>query len=229
VTPIKDEDLEKELRDHEVSFVFVQTTQDAALLVGVFFPHPAQPTLTTLQNSLTIAAQSLLGEAPVFTSSSSALLERFSVAPSSAPAILVFKDRDPRSPALTYTVPTTSSQTTLQTWLEAHKLPSALELLPDTFQSVMNAPHEPLVVLVAVPKAGEPGNMGAVDQVRELGRQWRERAASYPGRQVVFTWMDADRWGSWMKSQYGITASMIPAVVLVHHKVCQLVSTPARR
>jgi thioredoxin domain-containing protein 5 len=173
-----------------------------------------------LQNSLTIAAQSLLGVAPVYTSTSPALLERYNVAPSSAPVLLVFKDRDPREPAITWSVPSTSSITALQAWLQGNKLPSALELLPDTFQAVMNAPHAPLIALVAVPKASAPGHAGAVEQVREFGRQWRAQAAKYPNRQVTFTWMDADRWGSWMKSQYGIKAAALPAVVLVDHQVC---------
>jgi thioredoxin domain-containing protein 5 len=84
----------------------------------------------------------------------------------------------------------------------------------------MNAPHSPLVVLTAVPKADAPGHDGAVSQVKEVARQWRAEASKYPGQYVQFVWMDANRWASWLKSQYGIKSSNLPATILVKHKVC---------
>lgn len=46
------------------------------------------------------------------------------------------------------------------------------------------------------------------------------------GREVIFTWMDMDKWGDWMKSMYGIrmaydgsgTLDDVP-VIISDHKV----------
>lgn len=122
--------------------------------------------------------------------------------------LLVFKDHKPTPYASLSDLPASNGVAHIQGWLEANKLPTALELTADTFQSVMNAPHGPLIVLVAVPK--EAGGYAA--QVREVAKQWTAR-----DRPIVFAWMDQERWASWLKSMYGITET--PAVVIVDHKV----------
>ena len=38
-------------------------------------------------------------------------------------------------------------------------------------------------------------------------------------KDVIFTWMDAAKWGTWMKSMYGIKVSELPAVVVADHQV----------
>jgi hypothetical protein len=173
---------------------------------------------------LTIAAQSLLGSAPVLTTTSAGLSERFSIVPGDS-VLFVFRDHvaHPADRFVAYSSShgDTSGKTraAYSAWLQAHKLPSALELVADSFQAVMNAPHAPLVVLTAVPKEGELGRDGAVTQVREIARQWREESAKYPGKHVQFVWMDGSRWASWLKSQYGIRSDALPETVLARHKV----------
>jgi len=36
-------------------------------------------------------------------------------------------------------------------------------------------------------------------------------------RDVVFTWMDVERWASWLKNMYGVKISEEPAVIIADH------------
>lgn len=97
--------------------------------------------------------------------------------------------------------------------LQHNKLPTFTELDADSFQEVMNAPHQPLVVLVAAPRAALHD---AADRVKAIAQQWRDSKAR---GDVVFAWMDADKWASWLKSMYGVAADAAPAVVVASHSV----------
>lgn len=84
----------------------------------------------------------------------------------------------------------------------------------------MNAPHHPLVVVVA---HAPTDDARAADVSHSAAVSWRHRVAERQilgGRDVVFTWMDAEKWTSWMKSMYGIKADSLPAVVVTDHQVC---------
>jgi len=104
-------------------------------------------------------------------------------------------------------------------WLQTHRLPLAMELGEGSFQEVMNAESNPLVVLVSVTASGvERDRM--IETIRRLASQWRRTSAAQyvptrGARQVVFTWMDQERWTSWLKSMYGIKRSA--QVVIVDH------------
>ena len=99
-----------------------------------------------------------------------------------------------------------------------------MELTQDTFQKVMNAPQEPLVVIAAVTQ----GHKNKVEErFMALAKKWRIRTSGTGmahGREVVFTWMDMDKWGDWMKSMYGITKTAdesgtlddVPVVIADH-------------
>lgn len=170
----------------------------------------------------------LLGSPPVVTSVSSELRSRFHLPPAAAntPVLLAVKDGLPYQ----YTSIFTFSQNhdsaedkRLSHWLLANRIPSALELDQDTFQHVMNAPHGPLVVLVAVPSV----TSSVKEEVSEIAMRWRERNEKLGDRrEVVFTWMDAVKWGKWLKSMYGITSDMSSAVVVVDHPVRPSFSFP---
>lgn len=80
-----------------------------------------------------------------------------------------------------------------------------VELTQDTFQQVMNAPQEPLVVIAAVTKENKDK---VKERFREISKKWRIRTSGSGithERDVVFTWMDAERWSDWMKSMYRIS------------------------
>jgi thioredoxin domain-containing protein 5 len=172
--------------------------------------------ILSLQNTLTIASQALLGTAPLYTATSPALLERFHIPPASAPVLLALKDHDGTVAAQ---LPLFSGIATpdLQAWMMRHRLPSALELSADTFKSVMEAPHNPLVVLTAVPPSGAARDE-AIRKLKEAAKTWRHRANNYQ-RDVAFAWMDGDRWASWLSSMYGIKAAQMPATVITEHGV----------
>lgn len=88
-----------------------------------------------------------------------------------------------------------------------------LELHTDTFQEVMNAPHHPLVVLVATSKS-ESHNI--IPKLQSIATQWKRDRSD---ENVVFTWMDADKWASWLKNMYGIKRASLPAIVIANHSV----------
>lgn len=77
----------------------------------------------------------------------------------------------------------------------------------------MNAKHKPLVVIAAAPKA----QLSEVSvHVKDIAKQWKDSKAA---GDVIFTWMDADKWTSWLKSMYGISAGAGAQVVIADHTV----------
>jgi len=72
----------------------------------------------------------------------------------------------------------------------------------------MNAPQSPLVVIAAVTKENKEK---VAERFRDVGKKWRVRTwengrvgGEESGREVVFTWMDGEKWADWMKSMYGV-------------------------
>jgi hypothetical protein len=163
----------------------------------------------------------LLGSPPLYVSSDARFFTHFSLPVTSDFSLIALKDGDTSAAAqLDFTAQTRVGD--LAKWLQAHRLPLAMELGEGSFQDVMNAESNPLVVLVSVTASGvEHDRM--VETVRKLASQWRRTSAAQyvptrGARQVVFTWMDQERWTSWLKSMYGIKRSA--QVVIVDHSVC---------
>jgi hypothetical protein len=135
--------------------------------------------------------------------------------------LIALKDGDTNAAAqLDFSTQTSAQE--LAKWLQTHRLPLAMELGEESFQDVMNGEGKSLVVLVSVTPSGVERDR-IIETVRRLAAQWRQgRAAQYLPthglRQVVFTWMDQERWSGWLKNMYGIKG---PArVVIVDHSVC---------
>ena len=63
--------------------------------------------------------------------------------------------------------PLRTLRTLTPTQLQHNRLPTFTELDADSFQEVMNAPHKPLVVLVAAPRAALHD---AADRVRAIAQ-----------------------------------------------------------
>ena len=165
----------------------------------------------------------LLGSPSILTSTSTVLRKRFSLPQSleSTPVLLAIKDHNPNKYTSYISLAGSQEQEVLTKWLLSNRVPTALELTQDTFQGVMNAPHHPLVVLVAVPERSKD-SYG--EKVLQLGRLWREDSAyRHLQEKVVFTWMDANRWNSWLKSMYGIKETALPAVIIADHQVRTLI------
>ncbi|KAJ7210203.1 thioredoxin-like protein [Mycena haematopus] len=166
--------------------------------------HPADN--THLIKTVGRLAAPLLGSPLIYTSASPLLLKRYTI-PESAPwAIIALKDHDPHTASAMYIGGATldATDTDFSKWLMANRLPTSLELMQDTFQSVMNAPHAPLVVIAAV---GSDTREKVAERFRDIALKWRVHTGGtgiVAGRSVVFTWMDVERWESWMKSMYGL-------------------------
>lgn len=168
------------------------------------------------------ASAPLLGSPIILSSSSPELVSRFSLPSRTSWAIIALKDHDASEPASIFY--SSSSSNKLRSWLLSHRLPTSLELTQDTFQSVMNAPQAPLVVIAAVTNENKDK---VKERFRDVGMKWRARtqgSGEFDGRDVVFTWMDSQRWGEWLKNMYGISKAdaedleHVP-VVIADHKV----------
>ena len=106
-------------------------------------------------------------------------------------------------------------------WLVTHSLPTSTELNAENFQRIMGpsslSPGSPsrLIVLAAI-DAEDPTH---VDLVKRSAKAWHREAHASDDPQVVFAWMDRDKWASWLKSMYGIQKGSDPAVVIVDQGV----------
>ncbi|KAK7030758.1 protein disulfide isomerase [Favolaschia claudopus] len=187
--PIQPEEIDAYVTDNPVIYLLLHSADDVQLI-----------------NTVSRLAAPLLGSPLVFTSTASALRKRYAI-PESAPwAIIALKDRNPHTASAMYIGGRTldASDVDFSKWLMANRLPTSLELMQDSFQSVMNAPHAPLVVIAAV---GSDTKEKVADRFHDIALKWRVRTAGtgiVAGRSVVFTWMDADKWQSWLKSMYGL-------------------------
>ena len=80
----------------------------------------------------------------------------------------------------------------------------------------MNAPHKPLVVIASVNEAKKEK---VAEKMKEIGKKWRVRKLDKGDRDVVFTWMDTDKWASWLKNMYGVKTTEEPALIIADHAV----------
>jgi len=188
------EHLEEKVRDHPVVYLLIHAASDSRTL-----------------NEITQTSGVLLGSVPIYTSSSPELFTRFEITTSWA--LLVLKDYDTSSPTAVYHNPN-SDKAGLTQWLLANRLPTTVELNQENFQQVMNAPHKPLVVIVVVNKSTKEK---VSEKVKEIGKKWRVSKSNKGSRDVVFTWMDADKWAGWLKNMYGVKAGDRPAIVIADH------------
>lgn len=162
----------------------------------------------------------MLGSPPLYVSSDTQLFAHFSLPVTSDFVLIALKDGDTIATAQLHFSAQTSADE-LAKWLQTHRLPLAMELGEGSFRDVMDAESKPLVVLVSVAASGVEHD-GVVETVRRLAGQWRrtgaaQHAPARGSRQVVFTWMDQERWTSWLKSMYGIKRP--GQIIIVDHSV----------
>ena len=77
----------------------------------------------------------------------------------------------------------------------------------------MNAPHKPLVVIATTTQNDKEQTS---KELTALARKWRDAKEE---TSVVFAWMDADKWGKWLKSMYGLKPGSAPRAVVANHSV----------
>jgi len=151
-------------------------------------------------------------------SSSDKLASQLRVGTTSLPVLLAFKDGDAEHPAGQWQLEASHKVDEIKLWLLRNRLPSALQLDSDTFQPVMNPKHisAPLVVIAVV---SEKNQQNVVSVMKSIGKQWRE-GEKVGQREVVYTWMDGERWSKWLKSMYGIAnagTTEVPSVIIADH------------
>jgi len=186
---------------------------------------------TDLLKTITRLSSPLLGSPRIYTSPSQPLFERFSIPSTSPWALLALRDHDTETPSSIFHGTSASTLSNdesakLSAWLLTNRLPTTMELTQDSFQSVMNAPHAPLVVIAAVDKDNK---LKIAERFKDIGMKWRARTGGsgrFHDREVVFTWMDAERWADWMKNMYGIKKGEeydelndVPVVIADHSKL----------
>lgn len=187
-------DLDKVVHENPVAYVLLLSSSNEQIM-----------------NEVAKDSQLLLGSPPIFVSSSKELFTRYDIPTTESWVILSFKDNDPKEPISVFD---SSISDKLSTWLFANRLPTSIELSRDVFQQVMHAPHNPLVVITATPNDIQND---VSSKLNDIAKKWRLRK-NHVGRQdVIFTWMDADQWGSWMKSMYGVKVKDQPKVVVADH------------
>ncbi|OBZ66615.1 Thioredoxin domain-containing protein 5 [Grifola frondosa] len=178
-------------------------------LVIYLLLHPSSE--SRIVNEVTEASHVLFGAPSLYTSSSPSFYEHFSV-PLASSVLLAFKDHNADTPAASFIFSDTRrGRDALVKWLLSNRLPTSMELDSDTFQEVMNAPHKPLAVIVAAPSEQKDA---IAKEVRDIGGRWRNSKGS---PSVVFTWMDAEKWSSWLKGMYGIKSDALPRIVIANH------------
>ena len=204
-TLVKPDDLQNIVANEDVVYLLLHAPQDSEILVSkTRQPYFNKVTNISFQKFVAEAAAPLLGSPTIYASSSPELHAQYPNQPGSPWSFTVHKDHDTHLPSSTFHGTYGVTKAKLRTWLLSHRLPTTLQLTQDTFQSVMNAPQAPLVVIAA----SHPDNNDKIkDQFQGLAKKWRwrtEGSGMTNGREVVFTWMDMNDWGKWMKSMYGI-------------------------
>ncbi|KAM0751141.1 thioredoxin-like protein [Meredithblackwellia eburnea MCA 4105] len=173
------------------------------------------------------ASKHLLGGPPFFTSSSPDLFSLFSL-PTTEPRILVFKEHS-QTPSSTFplppsTAPSRARKESTVEWFRTAKLLPVSELNSQTFGDIMSQKATPPLVGLAVlsPKAlGLGGMQTAKTDLRKLADSWMEtvRKDRLDGeREVIWAWVDGDRWGGWVKSLYGVKVGSEPVIVVADPK-----------
>jgi len=99
-----------------------------------------------------------------------------------------------------------------------NRFPRVSPLTTDNFIAIMKNPTRPFVVLAAL-STDDSTLEGHIALLKNAAKKWEEKEGSDEwDRGVVFVWMDADKWGSWLKSQYGIKKAHLPSIVVADHQ-----------
>ena len=175
-----------------------------------------------MQDIIEEASQPLHGSPPVFsTSATLELLASLSLpAAQSLPVIVSLKDRVLVAHRQ-LVISTSSSVEQTSDWLMTQSLPTSTELDAENFSKIMGpSPTRPgfpsrLVVLGAI----DTQNLAHVNVIKQAATSWHRGDPPSDNRQVVFVWMDKEKWASWLKSVYGVKKGPDPAMVIADHGV----------
>jgi len=197
------------LKEHEVIFLFLHIAPD-------------KDALRLVQT----AGNTALANPPIhiYTSISPELRSRYG-RDSPGPTLITLKAAKKVTGESEY-IPTASFHITsgispaeVHAFLGRNAIPLVTELTSDNFQTIMTArtfDPKPLVVIMAT----KPESKTEAIRLLSAGEEhWRkeDKEKSAPTRDVLWTYMEGDKWGSWLKSMYGIKSSKMPTFVVADH------------
>lgn len=180
------------------------------------------------------ASRTLLGSAPVYKSSSPDLFNQFNY-PQTHPSLLVFKDHQLKPVAsLNFTEPHSSSTSSEQNeerrnhdtaeivnWLSGNKHPTLAELsstnFKDYFEEGQTKSESYIALAVLSPKRlGPPGMVQKKEDLHRIAKAWRDGLRVSPREKPVnFVWVNLDKWGKYLSSNYGISPTQSESIVVV--------------
>ncbi|BGO98873.1 hypothetical protein NBRC10513v2_003271 [Rhodotorula toruloides] len=184
--------------------------------VFVLFLH-AQDTKKDDMDVALGAAKSRMGSSPVYSSTSPDFFSLFSV-PHDQPTFISFKDHS-TEPYDTFALPLSTPSHPLpirkrldmtRVWLRAAKLPTVSKLNAATFNDLLPTDgNPPLVGLAILSKKGLSNDFDAtLRSFERVAKGWAERRRSLPaekkGRDVLWAWVDGDKWVGWARSMYDV-------------------------
>ncbi|KAK4047899.1 hypothetical protein OIV83_005081 [Microbotryomycetes sp. JL201] len=117
-------------------------------------------------------------------------------------------------------------------WLRSAKLPTLTELSGATFNDLMPKEGDPpLVGLAVLSRKGLPDQQfeQAKSKMTRLAKEWQSRrtvktrekdSIENVGRDVVWSWVDGDKWAGWVRKMYGVKMGGLngPELVIVDPK-----------
>ncbi|KAJ1584267.1 hypothetical protein NDA11_003728 [Ustilago hordei] len=122
---------------------------------------------------------------------------------------------------------TEEAKSSIARFLSQEQYASVTELTAANFEQVVRNRQEALVLLAALsdihhgsqqastPAEGIALKDSEIAALRSTALAWRSQHALNAQRQVIFAWIDADRWKSPLKKLYGIDSRFAPKAVLV--------------
>jgi hypothetical protein len=209
---------------HDVSFLLIHDKLDPVVRV-CFSSHlliDNNRLILSAQDMIEEASQPLHGSPPIFSvDASSDLLASLSLpATQPLPVIVSLKDHS-LVPYQQLVVSPSSSMEPVSDWLLIYSLPTSTELDAENFSKMMGpSPARPgspsrLVVLGAI----NTQNSAHIDSIKQVATAWHRGEQTVDSAQVVFAWMDKEKWSSWLKSVYDIKKGPDPNVVIADHGV----------
>ncbi|KAJ9102535.1 hypothetical protein QFC21_002936 [Naganishia friedmannii] len=126
--------------------------------------------------------------------------------------LAVFKDGGSQ-PTARLGLPVSSEE--INSFILAQRFPTVIELDSGNFDEVMQSATRALVVLVALKKNGRStGELDKeVEELRKIAKAWYRGGRKFE-QPVWFAWIDGERYKKWLKQNYGIKHTQMPAVVL---------------
>ncbi|KIM20091.1 hypothetical protein M408DRAFT_13179 [Serendipita vermifera MAFF 305830] len=184
-TKVDAETFNKKLNLDEVVFLLLHTGSDQRVL-----------------DSVSAASQVLLGESPIYASTSRALYSQYglpSPSTSAVPVLIAIKSHASKNHAAKLELDGLAtghgSGEELEKWLLRNRFPVVSKLGMNSFYNVMKS------------------------RFRRLGHE--EESQRIRSARLCFVWMDGRKWGKWLKNMYGIedvSKFKMDGVVVVDHQ-----------